>query len=96
MGTGTTNAAIFDPATKSVVGAPPPMANPRWYPSNVEMPDGTILVMGGELVPTGTDKMVKPMESYDPATNSWTTLPASANVTGLYPRVDPAAQRRRR
>jgi uncharacterized protein len=26
------------------------------------------------------------MESYDPVSNTWTTLPASANITGLYPR----------
>jgi WD40 repeat protein len=85
VGTGTANAAIFDPATK-VWSAAAPMANPRWYPSDVEMPNGTILVMGGETVPAATDKMVKPMESYVPATNKWTTLPPSADVTGLYPR----------
>jgi len=85
VGTGTDNAAIFDPATKTWSAAGH-MAYPRWYPSDVEMPNGTILVMGGETVPIGTDKMVKPMESYDPATNTWTTLPASANVSGLYPR----------
>jgi Domain of unknown function (DUF1929)./Glyoxal oxidase N-terminus. len=85
VGTGIDNAALFNPATNTWSGAAP-MAYPRWYPSNVEMPNGTILVMGGETVPAGSDKFVKPMESYDPATNNWTTLPASGDVTGLYPR----------
>jgi hypothetical protein len=63
------------------------MKFPRWYPSNVQMPDGTTLVMGGEATPTGADKMIGPMESYDPSRDRWTTLPPSANRKGLYPRA---------
>lgn len=86
VGTGIESAVFFDPAANTWTPAPS-MHHPRWYPSNVSMPDGTILVAGGESVPTGADKMIKPMESFDPATGSWTTLPASANTTGLYPRT---------
>lgn len=85
VGTGIESAVFFDPGTNTWAPAPA-MHYPRWYPSNVSMPDGTVLVAGGESVPTGADKMIKPMESFDPATNKWTTLPASANLTGLYPR----------
>ena len=63
------------------------MRFPRWYPSNVQMPDGTTLVMGGEATPTGADKLIRPMESYDPSRDRWTTLPPSANRKGLYPRA---------
>lgn len=86
VGTGIENAAFFDPATGEWTAAPS-MAYPRWYPSNVQMPDGTTLVMGGEATPTGADKMIKRMESYDPATDRFTTLPTSATITGLYPRA---------
>jgi len=86
VGTGIENAAFFDPVTGTWTGAAS-MAYPRWYPSNVQMPDGTTLVMGGEATPTGANKMIGPMESYDPARDRWTTLPSSANRTGLYPRA---------
>jgi Domain of unknown function (DUF1929)/Kelch motif len=86
LGTGIENAAFFDPGTGRWTGAAP-MAYPRWYPSNVQMPDSTTLVMGGEATPTGANKMIGPMESYDPSRNRWTTLPPSANRTGLYPRA---------
>jgi hypothetical protein len=56
----------------------PQMARGRWYPTNTAMPDGTTLVA------TGLDEdgvtVVDAMESYNPATNTWTTLPASANM----------------
>jgi len=86
VGTGIESAVFFDPGANNWTPALP-MHFPRWYPSNVNMPDGTVLVAGGESAPTGVDKMIKPMESFDPATGRWTTLPASANLTGLYPRT---------
>lgn len=86
VGTGIESAVFFEPGTNTWAPAPS-MHYPRWYPSNVTMPDGTVLVMGGESTPTGADKMIKPMESFDPVANDWTTLPATANITGLYPRA---------
>lgn len=86
IGTGIENAAFFDPGTGRWTGAAP-MRYPRWYPSNVQMPDGTTLVMGGEATPTGADQLIGPMESYDPSRDRWTTLPPSANRKGLYPRA---------
>lgn len=86
VGTGIENAAFFDPVTGTWSGAAS-MAYPRWYPSNVQMPDGSTLVMGGEATPTGTNKLIGPMESYDPARDRWTTLPPTADRKGLYPRA---------
>jgi hypothetical protein len=86
IGTGIASAVFFDPGTDVWTPAPP-MHYPRWYPTNVSMPDGSVLVAGGESAPTGADKMIKPMETFDPSTDSWSTLPASANLTGLYPRM---------
>jgi Domain of unknown function (DUF1929)/Divergent InlB B-repeat domain/Galactose oxidase, central domain len=87
VGTGVENDAFFDPATQTWSGGPP-MAYPRWYPANVDMPDGTVLVMGGESRPVegDNDNLVGPIESFDPGTSEWTTLPSSADLKGLYPR----------
>lgn len=86
VGTGTASAVIFDPATNTWTPTAR-MAYPRWYPSNVAMPDGTTLVFGGEKAPTGSDKIIKQTEAYDPASDTFSTLPASANLGNLYPRV---------
>ena len=77
MKAGIYNASIFDPATNTW-SAGAPMKNARWYPTTVPMPNGTIFVLAG------TDETGKTIqratESYNPATNSWTELPASAWV----------------
>jgi len=86
IGFGVSNAVFFDPATSTWTAAPS-MTYPRWYPSDVQMPDATILTFGGEKAPTGTDKLVPQVERYNPSTNAWSTLPATADVKGLYPRL---------
>ncbi len=69
--------AIFDPVTKTwSPGAN--MFNARWYPSEVELNTGKVLaVTGKNATATG---IVTQMEVYNYKTNTWATLPASANI----------------
>jgi galactose oxidase-like protein/glyoxal oxidase-like protein len=81
---GIRDVSIFDPATEAWASGRA-MAKPRWYPSNVAMPDGTTLVL------TGTARqgvLQRSMESFDPATQRWTTLPPSADSrSSMYSKV---------
>jgi len=76
---------IFDPATETWSSGAS-MAKARWYPTTVVMPDGTILTLSG--LDQNGQNVQRVMESYDPATNTWTTLPRSANILrDLFPRM---------
>src|ERR1035437_9209215 len=68
---------IFDPPTGtwSSTGL---MDYARWYPSNVELPDGTTLTMAGSDQ-TGKGRQ-RSLEIFHPTTGAWTALPASANM----------------
>jgi hypothetical protein len=78
---GTRNVTIFDPATSTWSKAQS-MKRPRWYPTNVQMPDGSTLVFGGQRTDGQT---IREVESYDPATGAWTELPRSAEkLMALY------------
>jgi Domain of unknown function (DUF1929)/Glyoxal oxidase N-terminus len=82
---GISASTIFDPMTRAWSDAGH-MAFARWYPSNVELPDGRTLVIGGRNA-TGTDN-VEQLEIFDPASAGWTTRPPVADKqTGLYPRT---------
>lgn len=52
--------------------------HPRWFPSGVLLPDGTILAVGGadkdEAVHPGLGVPVKVPEIYDPASGTWTEV----------------------
>lgn len=73
---GIPNTTFFDPST-NLWSQGPVMAYARWYPSTLAMPDGTILAASG----TDHNAVVVPeLESYNPATNTWKVLPASANI----------------
>ncbi len=94
FGAGVTSTAIFNPATETWTQGTP-MNYPRWYPSNVEMSDGTTIVLSGHdavCTEQGCSSIVQ-MESYNPTTGVWTVLPPSAdNPDGtdtnlLYPRM---------
>lgn len=83
---GTAQSFAFDPSTSTWSQ----MANlnyARWYPTATELSDGTTLVT------SGTDdnaKWVVPQEVYSYTANTWTVLPASANVSStmdIYPRM---------
>jgi hypothetical protein len=65
----------------------PNMNYARWYPTNVELSDGTTLVISGD---DQNKNIVLQMEEYNYLTNSWTVLPSSANISpeqDYYPRV---------
>lgn len=58
------------------------MAFARWYPTAVTLDDGRVLVASGRAA----GPVVAQMERFNPSTNSWTTLPGSANkVLDIYP-----------
>jgi hypothetical protein len=73
---GTSYAAIFDPTTNAFSSLAS-MQYARYYPTNIAMPDGTQLVVSGE---DATGVITPELESWSSTTNSWTTLPATANL----------------
>ncbi|HUI43554.1 MAG TPA: galactose oxidase-like domain-containing protein, partial [Terriglobia bacterium] len=65
-----------------------PMNYGRWYATDVELPSGDILVASGEN--STATHIVTQMETYGIATNKWTVLPGTANIsthTNFYPRM---------
>jgi len=87
---GTWNTTIFDPITQTwSLGADMNFA--RWYPTSIELADGTQLELSGPNE-TGT-KIQNVLETYNVTTNVWTVLPATANMPAqtldgtAYPRV---------
>ncbi len=75
-------------STLTTIGADDRVANeltgnlnhPRWYPSGVLLPDGTVFGVGGadkdEVIDPGTEIAVKVPELYDPATGQWREVAA--------------------
>lgn len=87
-GCGTTNALLFDPIASKWT-TQQNMNYPRWYPSSVELSDGTLLEISGT---NATGLMIqRPLESFNYTTGKWTVLPYAANlpsdVAQLYPRL---------
>jgi Domain of unknown function (DUF1929)/Kelch motif/Galactose oxidase, central domain len=81
---GSPNTDLFDPATGTWIPAPQ-MDLARWYPTNVELGNGHVLVFGGQVDPTTQATTV---EEYDPASNTISTLPSTADkVLPVYPRM---------
>jgi len=66
-------------ATPNVVSAPS-MAYARIFANSVVLPDGTVLVMGGQLYgnPFSDNSSVYIPELYNPTTNTWTQLAPAA------------------
>jgi uncharacterized protein YjdB len=85
---GTYFTMLFDPSS-STWSVGQNMNYARWYPSSVEISDGTVLELSGSNE-TGT-VVQNTLESYDYTTGTWTILPASANIPNLalqtYPRL---------
>ena len=75
---------VYDPLDRSWTPGPL-LSESRWYPTNVGMPSGgTLIVGGGE----NNSKLSVKIDSYDPVGNVITTLPATANRSvGMYPRL---------
>jgi hypothetical protein len=81
---GTEQTAFFDPLSETwSVG--PSMAQKRWYPTDVSLPDGDVLVFAGK-VRSGVN--ASDVERYDGETGAFSTLPASATRDmAFYPRM---------
>jgi len=76
---------VYDTQTGGLSRAPD-MANPRWYPTAIAMPNSEILVAGGRDV---AGVAINTPEIYSPETNQWRSL-FGANMLGLewtYPRL---------
>ena len=78
---------LYDATTSSWTQGPT-MSYYRWYPTNLELGDGSILIASGK---DDNGDVVYEMEKYDYQTNTLTVLPASANMstanTYIYPRM---------
>jgi hypothetical protein len=87
-GCGTPNALLFTPST-STWSVATEMNFARWYPSSVELPDGTVLEVSGTNA-SGTAVQLT-MEKYNYIANTWTSLPVSADLpkadAQTYPRL---------
>lgn len=68
---------LGNPGTNPQVQQVASMANRRSFANGVVLPDGKIIVTGGQThaVPFTDATAVKTPEVYDPATNTWTVLP---------------------
>src|SRR5581483_8805287 len=77
LGHGTWTTTIFDPLTStwSLSGS---MNSARWYPSNIQMPDGTTLVTSG--LDENHVNLQRQMEDYSTTTGTWTALATTANL----------------
>jgi concanavalin A-like lectin/glucanase superfamily protein/galactose oxidase-like protein/Big-like domain-containing protein len=81
--TGTADVGAFDPVTGTWTPRMS-MARRRWYPTGTVLPDGRVVVMSGSS--TCYTCHVMEHELYDPKSDTWTTLPASADyLMPLYP-----------
>jgi len=75
---------IFDPNSQTWSNGPD-MAFGRWYPTTTALPDGRMLVTGGEIDCDGCEAAIP--EVYSPATNSWTSLSGASLSIPYYPHM---------
>ena len=81
---GVTHSDFFDPFTETWSPGPE-MAYPRWYPDVKEAADGSLYVFGGQAIP---GVLINQTERYDPITNTFSTLPSSADIVAdIYART---------
>jgi Domain of unknown function (DUF1929)/Concanavalin A-like lectin/glucanases superfamily/Kelch motif len=87
-GLGVKNTDIYDPATGSFSPGPL-LGEERWYPTNVTLGSGRVLIFGGfKNTAAGEDGKAKTVDAYDPISHTITALPATANKGyGNYPRL---------
>ena len=79
---GQRDVAIFDPQLEQW-SSTAPMADGRWYPQLLMLPDGRILTVSGK---NETDGQLNPLlEVYDPGSGTWSQLhhPQDPNFVGL-------------
>lgn len=77
LGDGITTTTLFDPLTQtwSLTGD---MSFARWYPTNIQMPDGSTLVVSG--LDQNHQNLQRQMEDYNSTTGAWTALPTTADL----------------
>jgi hypothetical protein len=75
---------LFDPLSQTWSSGPA-MAYGRWYPTVTTLPDGRMLVTGGETTCSGCEAAIP--EVYSPATNSWTPLSGASLSLPYYPHM---------
>ena len=81
---GIANTDTFDPLTQDWDSGPL-MSQARWYPTNVALPNGKVLILGGWISQGNWSNTV---DEYNPQTNAITQRSASATKkVGLYPRM---------
>jgi galactose oxidase len=81
---GVANTTLFDPAANAWSEGPT-MDVARWYPTTMQLGDGTVRIFGG-IMNNGADAIT--VDDYDPSVNNLTTLPASASkAMDFYPRM---------
>lgn len=82
---GVAESDLYDPVS-GTWSPTPPLGQKRWYPTNVGLGNGRTLIFGGQ---EGPNVWANTVDSYDPATNTMTTLPASAttSLNNNYPRL---------
>jgi galactose oxidase-like protein/Kelch motif protein len=75
---------FFDPVSQT--WTPGPLMNEtRWYPTALELPDGSVFAMGGQH---NDQSVTREVERYDVLKNTFTRLPERANLNvGLFPRT---------
>jgi hypothetical protein len=73
---------IFDPVSESWTKVKD-MNHARWYPTTLTLPDGRVITFSGRDENAG---VVSQVEVYDPAADTWTDLPVTANkALDIYP-----------
>ena len=82
---GVAESDLYDPVSRTW-SPTPPLGQKRWYPTNVGLGNGQTLIFGGQEGPSVWSNTV---DSFDPVTNTMTTLPASATapINSNYPRM---------
>jgi len=90
---GINGATVFDPATNVWTDAAP-MTYARWYPSQIRLSDGRMLVVSGAIDcddcvnPNGAHLGIADLpEIYDPRTGTWTTIATASLRLPLYPHL---------
>lgn len=83
-GVGVVECDIYDPVARTWTRTAP-LGQKRWYPTNVGLGNGKVLVFGGTASPGVHSSTV---DEYDPVTDTMRRLPTSADRTvGEYPRM---------
>ena len=77
-----TGSGIFDYTTETWTNLSD-MNRPRWYPSTIQLGDGTPWTFGGQSQPADADQNDPTIEIYDAGTNQW-TMAGGQGIPGQY------------